>query len=72
LLVGDAAGALKAFETGLRLDSRLPARYFQACAYLESGQLDRALQLLRTIRSGDPQYEASQRLLSELTARNIR
>jgi hypothetical protein len=69
LLVGDATAAVKAFETSLRLDSRLPARYFQACAYLAAGQVDLAAQLLRTIPARDPQYEASRRLLSEITAK---
>jgi hypothetical protein len=69
LLGGGPAAAVQAFETSARLDSRLPVRYFQACAYLEIGQVDQAIRILRTISSRDARYEAAQRLLSSLTSK---
>jgi hypothetical protein len=70
LLAGDATAAIQAFETSLRLDSSLPARYFQAAAYLRTGRVDMAVRVLRTISSRDAQFEAAQRLLSALTAKD--
>ena len=68
LLSGNPAAAVPAFEASLRLDGRAPARYYLAYAYLQLGQTDQAVRILRTISSQDPQFEAARRLLSAVIA----
>jgi tetratricopeptide (TPR) repeat protein len=69
LLAGNPAAAAEAFENSLRLDSRIPARYYLACAYLQAGQLERAVRLLRAIPASDPQYGAARQLLGTILAK---
>src|SRR5260370_1717818 len=67
LLSGDPAAATGAFETSLRLDARLPARYFLARAYLQLGRVDDATRTLRAIPPSDAYFAAAQQLLAPLS-----
>jgi predicted CXXCH cytochrome family protein len=69
LLAGDPVTAAGAFETSLKLDPEVPARYFLAYAYAQQGRLDEARQLLRTIPQADPQYPRAQTLLQAIASR---
>jgi predicted CXXCH cytochrome family protein len=69
LLAGDPVTAASAFETSLKLDPDLPARYFLAYAYAQQGKLDEARKLLRAIPQADPQYPKAQTLLQAIAGR---
>jgi predicted CXXCH cytochrome family protein len=69
LLSGDAVTAAGAFETSLKLDPEVPARYFLAYAYAQQGKLDEARKLLRAIPQADPQYPRAQTLLQAIAGR---
>ena len=67
LMDKDAAAAIRALETSLRLDVSLhAARYFLALAVLTQGRSADARALLMKIPKGDPYSDAAQRLLATL------
>jgi predicted CXXCH cytochrome family protein len=68
LLRGEPARALMAFQTSLKLDPAIPAQYFVAAAYAETGQLAQAREILTAIPPADPQYPRAQRLLKAIEA----
>ena len=71
LLLNDPRAALEAFENSLRLNSRLPARYPLASAYLQMGQVDQATRILRMIAPSDPNFAQAQQLLGAIAAKSI-
>ena len=68
MLTADPASAVAAFQTGLKLDPRIPLQYLLGGAYAEQGNLRAARQILEAIPSQDPQYEKAQRLLKAIAA----
>jgi predicted Zn-dependent protease len=57
-----------AFQTSLKLDPAIPAQYFVAAAYAETGQLAQAREILTAIPPANPQYPRAQRLLKAIEA----
>jgi tetratricopeptide (TPR) repeat protein len=66
LLTGDPATAIGAFETSLKLDPGIPARYYLAYAYAQRGRLEEARALLKAIPPSDSQYNRAQVLLKAI------
>jgi predicted CXXCH cytochrome family protein len=71
LLLNNPRAALEAFENSVRLDSRLPARYPLACAYLQMGQVDQATRILQLIQPSDPNFAQAKQLLGVIAAKSI-
>ncbi len=68
LLAADPASAIKAFQTGLKLDPQIPVQYLLGGAYAQQGNLTVAKQILQAIPGGDPEYDKAQRLLKVIAA----
>jgi predicted CXXCH cytochrome family protein len=66
LLRGEPVRALAAFQTSLKLDPAIPAQYFVAAAYAETGQYVQAREILEAIPPADSQYSRAQRLLKAI------
>lgn len=65
-LSGDMDVAVADFRASLKLDPKIPARYYLARALAQKGETQEARQILQTIPANDLQYEAAQRLLADL------
>jgi predicted CXXCH cytochrome family protein len=66
LLRGEPVRALAAFQASLKIDPAIPAQYFVAAAYAETGQYAQARDILQAIPPADPQYARAQRLLKAI------
>jgi predicted CXXCH cytochrome family protein len=67
-LTGDFSRAISAFRTSLRIDPESPAHYMLAAAYIQKGDVEKAREVLLTIRRADSEYEKAQRLLKAIDA----
>jgi predicted CXXCH cytochrome family protein len=67
-LIGDIPRAISAFRTSLRIDPESPAHYMLAAAYIQKGDVEKAREVLLTIRRTDSEYEKAQRLLKAIAA----
>ena len=68
-LSGDMAGAANAFRATLKLDPTIPAQYYLGRSLAEGGDFASARQVLNSIPRNDRQYDAAQRLLAEIAAK---
>lgn len=68
-LSGDMAGAVSAFRATLKLDPSIPAQYYLGRSLAEKGDYPSARQILNAIPRDDRQYDAAQRLLAEIAAK---
>jgi hypothetical protein len=66
LLAGDPAMAIDTLQTSLRLDSKLPAKYFLGCAYLGANRMAEGIRTLEAIPPGDRYFEAARQVLLRL------
>ena len=71
-LTGDIPRAIGAFRTSLRIDPESPAHYLLAAAYIQKGDLEKAREVLLTIRRTDSEYEKAQRLLKAIDAQTAK
>ena len=71
-LTGDIPRAIGAFRTSLRIDPESPAHYMLAAAYIQKGDLEKAREVLLTIRRTDSEYEKAQRLLKAIDAQTAK
>jgi hypothetical protein len=69
-LIGDIPRAISAFRTSLRIDPESPAHYMLAAAYIQKGEVQKAREVLVTIRRTDSEYEKAQRLLKAIDAQS--
>jgi predicted CXXCH cytochrome family protein len=67
-LTGDIPRAISAFRISLRIDPESPAHYMLAAAYIQKGDVEKAREVLLTIRRADSEYEKAQRLLKAIDA----
>lgn len=67
-LIGDIPRAISAFQTSLRIDPESPAHYMLAAAYIQKGEVQKAREVLVTIRRTDSEYDKAQRLLKAIDA----
>jgi tetratricopeptide (TPR) repeat protein len=67
-LIGDIPRAISAFRTSLRIDPESPAHYMLAAAYIQKGEVQKAREVLVTIRRTDSEYDKAQRLLKAIDA----
>lgn len=70
-LAGDMASAAKAFRVTLKLDAAIPAQYYLGRSLAEAGDYSAAREVLSGIPAGNQQYEAAQRVLAEIEARDL-
>ena len=68
-LSGDMAGAVSAFRATLKLDPSIPAQYYLGRSLAEKGEYKSAREILNAIPQDDRQYDAAQRLLAEIAAK---
>ncbi|MHB8501717.1 MAG: tetratricopeptide repeat protein [Candidatus Acidiferrales bacterium] len=68
-LSGDMAGAVTAFRATLKLDPSISAQYYLGRSLAEKGDYLSARQILNAIPRDDRQYDAAQRLLAEMAAK---
>ena len=68
-LAGDMAGAANAFRATLKLDPSIPAQYYLGRSLAEKGDYPSAREILNAIPRDDRQFDAAQRLLSEIAAK---
>ena len=68
LLSGDPVSAIDAFQSSLKIDPEIPARYFLAYAKAQRGEVKEAREILESIPAGDSQYNLAQNLLRILGA----
>jgi hypothetical protein len=71
-LIGDIPRAISAFRTSLRIDPGSPAHYMLAAAYIQKGEVQKAREVLVTIRRADSEYEKAQRLLKAIDAQSAK
>jgi predicted CXXCH cytochrome family protein len=71
-LTGDIPRAISAFRTSLRIDPESPAHYMLAAAYIQKGDVEKAREVLLTIRRADSEYEKAQRLLKAIDAQTAK
>jgi predicted CXXCH cytochrome family protein len=69
-LSGDFAEAVKAFRATLTLDPTTPAQYYLGRSLAEESDFTSARQVLNAIPRDDRQYDAAQRLLAEIAAKD--
>lgn len=68
-LSGDMARAVSAFRATLKLDPTIQAQYYLGRSVAEEGDFSSARQILNAIPRDDRQYDAAQRLLAEIAAK---
>jgi predicted CXXCH cytochrome family protein len=68
-LSGNLDRAAAAFRATLKLDPTIPAQYYLARTLAEKGDMQEARKILSDIPENDPQYNAAQRLLAEIEAK---
>ena len=68
-LSGDMGSAVNAFRATLKLDPAIPAQYYLGRSLAEEGEYQSAREVLNAIPRGDRQYDAAQRLLAEMQAK---
>ena len=66
LLAGDLDESISAFRAALKLDDKIPAKYYLGRALAQKGDSASARQILTTIPSNDQQYSAAQQLLAQI------
>jgi tetratricopeptide (TPR) repeat protein len=66
LLAGDPDAAIAGFRAALKLDPAVPAQYSLALALERKGDFASARKLIAAIPANDRQYDAAQRLLTEI------
>ena len=71
-LIGDIPRAISAFRTSLRIDPESPAHYMLAAAYIQKGEVQKAREVLVTIRRTDSEYDKAQRLLKAIDAQSAK
>ena len=68
-LAGDMASAANAFRATLKLDPSIPAQYYLGRSLAEKGDYPSAREILTAIPRDDRQFDAAQRLLAEIAAK---
>ena len=68
-LSGDFGGAVNAFRATLKLDPTIPAQYYLGRSLAEENDFTSAREVLNAIPRDDKQYDAAQRLLAGIAAK---